>query len=159
MMRTLTLMAVGLLLALPLTIQASDLLPKVPLPAGKDKCVEPTDVMRREHMHFILHQRDETMHKGIRTTKHSLKECINCHNAPREDGKVAHIESKDHFCNSCHSYAAVTIDCFQCHADKPENTNYRHSLVENTLPHHPEMSGSALTKDTLNVLATKGDAK
>ncbi len=24
------------------------------------------------------------------------------------------------FCQSCHSYASVKIDCFECHASKPE---------------------------------------
>ena len=34
--------------------------------AKGDKCVEPTDVMRRNHMEFILHQRDDTMRRGVR---------------------------------------------------------------------------------------------
>ena len=50
---------------------------RVPLPAAKavkgEKCVEPTEVMRRDHMQMVLHQRDDTMHQGIRTVKHSLK--------------------------------------------------------------------------------------
>jgi hypothetical protein len=92
---------------------------RVPLPAMTieqgEKCVEPTDVMRREHMQFILHQRDETMHRGIRTSKHSFKNCVNCHAA-----KTGSVLGKDGFCASCHSYAAVSVDCFSCHTDKPE---------------------------------------
>ena len=35
-------------------------------------------------LRFILHQRDETVHRGIRTTKYSLRGCIDCH-AERND--------------------------------------------------------------------------
>lgn len=67
-------------------------------------------------MDFILHQRDETMHRGIRTSKHSLKNCVNCH----ADPKTGSVLGKDGFCQSCHAYAAVTVDCFSCHTDKAE---------------------------------------
>ena len=43
------------------------------------QCVEPTDLMRRDHMKLLKHQRDKTMHQGIRTKPHSLNECISCH--------------------------------------------------------------------------------
>lgn len=90
------------------------------IPKGKGKeCVEDTDVMRVNHMEFIQHQRDETMYKGIRTKKHSFKECISCHAVKGDDGQAVGIDSPKHFCNVCHSYAAVSIDCFQCHSAKP----------------------------------------
>jgi hypothetical protein len=91
-------------------------LPKVNITKTDEKCVEPTDVMRRSHMDFILHQRDETMHRGIRTSKHSLKNCVNCHADPASGS----VLGKDGFCSSCHHYAAVHIDCFGCHSPKPE---------------------------------------
>ena len=47
--------------------------------AKADQCVEPTAEMRKYHMDYMLHQRDETMYDGIRTKQHSLKACINCH--------------------------------------------------------------------------------
>jgi hypothetical protein len=96
---------------------------RTPLPSiteGKgDRCVEPTEVMRRDHMEMILHQRDRTMHQGIRTTKYSLKECIGCHAQKDAQGHYIPVTDEGQFCQSCHSYAAVTIDCFQCHATKP----------------------------------------
>lgn len=99
---------------------AGDKKSRVPQPTVNvvqgDKCVEPTDVMRRDHMKFILHQRDATMHKGIRTTKHSLKNCISCH----ADPKTNSVLGKDGFCESCHTYAAVSMDCFSCHTPSPE---------------------------------------
>lgn len=82
------------------------------------KCVEPVEVMRRWHMQRIQHQRDKTMHEGIRTKQHSLVECIECHVSPGAD-----IHTKEHFCTACHSYAAVRIDCFQCHAGTPQAEN------------------------------------
>jgi len=91
---------------------------RVPMPvhtfAKGEKCVEPTEEMRRNHMEKILHQRDETVHRGIRTTKYSLKNCIDCH----ADPKTNSVLGKDGFCESCHRYASVTIDCFSCHNPK-----------------------------------------
>jgi hypothetical protein len=93
---------------------------RVPMPvhhfAEGEKCVEPTEEMRRNHMEKILHQRDRTMHEGIRTRQHSFKNCVNCH----ADPKTGSVLGKDGFCESCHSYAAVKIDCFSCHTDKRE---------------------------------------
>lgn len=90
----------------------------VPMPRHKitkgENCVEPTGVMRKQHMEFILHQRDKTMLSGIRTKKHSLKNCVNCH----ADPETKSVLGKDGFCESCHSYAAVSMDCFSCHTDK-----------------------------------------
>ena len=36
-------------------------------------CVEPTEEMRANHMKYILHQRDATVHEGIRTEQYSLQ--------------------------------------------------------------------------------------
>ena len=108
------------LLSLAAPALAETPLPVIPKGKG-DKCVEPTDVMRKNHMEFILHQRDETMYQGIRTKKHSLAECLNCHVPKAGPGqKQVRVDSKDHFCNSCHTYTAVSVDCFQCHSDVPE---------------------------------------
>ena len=149
---------IGAVLLLPLTASAEVPVPVIPKAKG-EKCVEPTKVMRKNHMKFILHQRDETMRKGIRTTKYSLKECIECHNAPDANGKVANVDTPNHFCSSCHTYSAVKIDCFECHADKPANTQYRHALIEGKTPHHANMKSEdkALSKETLEMLAAKGE--
>ncbi len=85
-----------------------------------DKCVADTDWMRRNHMTALLHQRDETVHEGIRTPRFSLKGCIDCHAVRGADGQPVSIESPKHFCRTCHDYAAVHIDCFECHASRPE---------------------------------------
>lgn len=82
-----------------------------------DKCVRDPEFMRRNHMELLKHQRDETVHKGVRGTDISLKGCIDCH-ASRKTNSV--IGSNENFCQSCHSYAAVKLDCFECHSSKPQ---------------------------------------
>jgi hypothetical protein len=82
-----------------------------------DKCVEDTQYMRRNHMDLLSHHRDLTMREGIRTKKHSLKGCVECH-ASEKTGSVA--ANKEDFCSACHVYAAVKVDCWSCHATKPK---------------------------------------
>jgi hypothetical protein len=93
----------------------------VPTPArGRgDKCVAPTDWMRRNHMTMLKHQRDDTVHLGERTGKFSLKACVECHAVNGKDGHPLPVSDPGHFCRSCHDYAAVSIDCFECHASRP----------------------------------------
>jgi hypothetical protein len=90
-----------------------------------EQCVEDTEYMRRNHMDVLDHHRDKTVIEGVRTKKHSLKECINCH-ASESTGSVA--KGKDDFCVSCHSYAAVKIDCFECHSTKPQASMAMHPM-------------------------------
>lgn len=87
--------------------------------ARGEQCVEETDFMRKNHMNLLMHQRDKTVHAGIRTKKHSLKNCIDCHASVTTNSVTG---SNENFCQSCHSYAAVKIDCFECHATKPKAT-------------------------------------
>ncbi len=84
--------------------------------AQGDKCVRETGVMRRQHMEFIQHQRDKTLRKGVRTTQDSLKNCVNCH----ADPETKSVLGEKGFCQECHSYTAVKIDCFSCHTDKAQ---------------------------------------
>ncbi len=79
-------------------------------------CVADPATMRRQHMSMLRHQRDATVHGGIRGTSHSLKGCIDCHASP-VTGSVA--KAPGDFCVSCHSYASVQIDCFECHNSRP----------------------------------------
>jgi len=101
--------AAGIMAAV-LTVAAHADGPKFKIERG-EACVAPTGEMRRDHMKMLLHQRDGTMRQGLREPRFSLKHCIECH-ASRETGSVL---GKDGFCSSCHEYAAVAIDCFECH--------------------------------------------
>lgn len=84
--------------------------------ASGEKCVRDEAYMKRHHMEELKHQRNETMRKGIRTSEFSLQNCINCH----ADKKTNSVLGKDGFCQNCHTYAAVKIDCFECHSSKPK---------------------------------------
>ena len=112
--------AAGLVLSVSAPADARETVGRVPLPAiekGKgDQCVEDVQFMRKNHMKLLKHQRDQTVHKGIRTRQHSLNGCIECH-ASQKTGSV--IGSDQNFCQACHSYAAVKLDCFECHASNP----------------------------------------
>ena len=103
-----------------LTLPARAEVPLPNVPRGKgERCVEPVELMRRDHMEFLLHQRDLTVHDGVRSKRHSLVECIACHAGRDESGAYVPINAPDQFCEGCHSYAAVDIDCFECHATVP----------------------------------------
>ena len=104
------------------------------------QCVEDTEYMRKNHMKVLDHHRDKTVIEGIRTKKHSLKECINCH-ASEKSGSVA--KSKDDFCVSCHSYAAVKIDCFECHSTKPQGPMTMHPLNADTAHYKHKLAAGA----------------
>lgn len=75
-------------------------------------CIQPPAVMRRTHMELLKHQRDRSVREGHREPKLSLNACIDCH-ASRSNASV--LGSEQNFCQGCHSYAAVTLDCFECH--------------------------------------------
>jgi hypothetical protein len=107
------LFAAGMVRATDSAAKSGGLGPVVKIHRG-EQCVEPTDDMRRNHMKYILHQRDKTMHQGIRTTKHSFKLCVDCHADPATNS----VLGQDGFCSSCHEYASVKVDCFTCHTDK-----------------------------------------
>ena len=127
------------------------LLPSIPQARG-EQCVEPTEVMRRRHMDFILHQRDKTVHQGVRTEKHRFVNCINCHVQPQRQagGNLVYPRhtSADHFCTSCHVYALVSIDCFQCHADRPQSFYERAARAERAV--------SSLEESGMGRLKTEG---
>ncbi len=96
-------------------------IPQLDITKGKgDSCLADKDFMRLNHMDLLQHDRDLTMHKGDRSIKYSLKKCVACHAVNGDDGQPVSVADPKHFCKSCHNYAAVTIDCFQCHASKPD---------------------------------------
>lgn len=95
---------------------AADTPQKPHLDVGKGgQCVEDPKLMRKIHMDLLKHQRDETMRKGIRGQKHSLADCVECHASTKTDSVLG---SDDAFCQGCHTYAAVKLDCFECHTSK-----------------------------------------
>jgi hypothetical protein len=93
-------------------------IPQPNKPANASACVEPVEIMRREHMNLLLHQRDETVLDGERDSKYSLVGCMDCHNPADDAASAVRYPDPQHFCAGCHLYASVDIDCFECHADR-----------------------------------------
>ncbi len=84
------------------------------------QCIDSPEVMRRTHMDMLRHERDRTVRQGIRGEKVSLNGCIECHAGPGAGAAAGSaIGSPQAFCESCHRYAAVTLDCFECHQPRP----------------------------------------
>jgi hypothetical protein len=103
---------------------AADAAGRVPRPEisvdAATQCIAAPDVMRRTHMDMLKHQRDRTVHLGERGVKVTLNACIDCH-AGKGAGAAAGsvVGSPQAFCETCHRYAAVKLDCFDCHQPKP----------------------------------------
>ena len=99
----------------PVLALAADRVPKPVVNIEQPgRCVEDTATMRRDHPDMLRAQREATVREGIRTPKHSLKECVSCH-ASKKTGSVLGANG---FCQSCHDYVGVKTDCFDCHASK-----------------------------------------
>ena len=94
--------------------------------ARSGPCVEDPKLMRRIHMDLLQHDRDATVRRGIRDRKESLAGCVNCHASA--DGSV--LGDDRHFCQGCHAYAAVKIDCFGCHASRARDAVSRTAATE-----------------------------
>lgn len=140
-------------------LSAADIGPELKINRSKgDKCVEPAEVMRQDHMKFLLHQRDETMYDGIRTKKYSLKECINCHANKDEQDKYIPVTKPGEFCQSCHAYTSVKLDCFECHATKPRDTAF-HPIVTDRMNSFREQHDAPRSKTLLDSIARQGDAQ
>jgi [DsrC]-trisulfide reductase subunit J len=87
--------------------------PKLDIGKG-GHCVRDPQWMRKNHMSLILHQRDETVRKSHRVAKDGIENCVDCHASLVDNSVTARSDS---FCVACHRYAAVRIDCFECHAN------------------------------------------
>jgi hypothetical protein len=87
--------------------------------ASLESCVAPTDLMRRNHMDFLKHGRDDTVRDGKRGIEYSLSECIDCHASKNAQGVSVPVTDEGEFCQACHGYVAVSPACFQCHRTTP----------------------------------------
>ena len=92
--------------------------PELPRGLG-DSCVAPVEIMRKNHMDFLNHQRDLTVHDGIRGARHSLTGCVHCHAQQDSRGNFIAVDAPGQFCAACHAFTATAMDCFECHAAKP----------------------------------------
>lgn len=126
-----------------------------------DKCILSPEEMRRQHPDMLKHDRIATLRQGVRAKADggkldgSLKQCVNCHAVKDDSNNYVRIDNEQHFCVSCHQYAAVSIDCFQCHRDIPEGSGEFHALsihkgmnYSNTVPRDPRLT----VQDVANII-------
>ncbi|MBK5939609.1 sulfur reduction protein DsrJ [Halochromatium roseum] len=112
--------------------------------AALENCVEPTEYMRRNHFELIRHQRDETVYGGIRGDSHGLSGCVACHVGYDDSGTPIEIDAEGQFCRSCHAYASVEMNCFDCHATVPRGEAWNHEVAAA----HAHLTGSAAARPT-----------
>lgn len=119
-------LTVGLMLAAVSSATAEEtrggLGPTIPQATG-DPHPEGNDYMRRNHMKMMRHDRDLTMYDGIRPAHASIAACFDCHAVKDEEGIPVTVADERHFCRTCHDFAAVRIDCFDCHRSTPEGVD------------------------------------
>jgi hypothetical protein len=96
--------------------RAEPLAPEPVLRPASGACVEPAEVMRRDHMTMLYEWRDSVVRSsardrrwyvsssGVRFEKSLTRTCLGCH------------QSRRTFCDRCHAQVSVTVTCFQCHA-------------------------------------------
>ena len=152
------LLAIAATVGISTNAEAEGWTPKPSIVKGKgEQCVEPTDVMRQRHFEFLLLQQGEAKNQGGRTEQHSLSGCVECHATRDENGAYLPIDAKGQFCESCHSYAAVYTDCFQCHANTPDETKAKDQTSTSTADHSqfevlqkPFKSGPEVTRACLS---------
>jgi hypothetical protein len=75
---------------------------------------------RINHPRLLKHDRNLTVRLGDRNIGASMKACVACHASTDANGEPIRINADKQFCSVCHEYAAVKIDCFECHATVPD---------------------------------------
>ncbi len=117
------LLIIGLFALLAAPVMAQDsLFPDIPKATGEAH-PEGNEYWRINHPDMLRHDRNLTVHEGDRQIQASISECVTCHAVKGPDAAPVTIESDQHFCRACHDYAAVKIDCFQCHSSVSEDTD------------------------------------
>jgi len=122
-MRRLSLIVMLLTIAATTAMADGSRVPFPMIPKAKgDACVRDTAYMRSHHMDLLVHQRDDTVHEGVRPEKTRLTACLDCHAVKNSTGQPVTYKDPKHFCRACHDYAAVSIDCFSCHNSVPSKS-------------------------------------
>lgn len=75
------------------------------------QCIEPTQWMIEHHPELLIQWRNNVVRNDIQTYtasdgkqyQESLATCAQCH------------PDTEDFCNQCHNYIGVSLDCWNCH--------------------------------------------
>jgi len=119
-------------------MSAGTLWPDIPKATGKPH-PQGNLWMRVNHMRFLKHDRTLTVHQGDRNIGFSIKACVECHQVKGADGQPVSIKDDTHFCRVCHDFAAVKIDCFECHNSKPAEPG-KQALLQPKIPNSNEIA-------------------
>lgn len=88
--------------------------PKPEITTTETKCIEPTEYMSQYHMDLLADWRlqvtrnNQTTYTASdgQTYEMSMENtCFKCHTNAQQ------------FCDSCHSYTGVTLNCWSCHVE------------------------------------------
>lgn len=87
---------------------------------GGERCIEPKDFMRVEHMRILVRWRDDVVREGNRDYvatdgrhwEKGLKTCVACHGHADARGKSTTAAAA---CSECHGYVDAKLDCWNCH--------------------------------------------
>ncbi len=93
--------------------------PEIPKAIGPGHA-EGNAYWRANHMKLLKHDRNLTVHLGERDIEASIKQCVTCHATRGPDAKPLPVNAPGQFCATCHEFAAVKLDCFECHSTKPD---------------------------------------
>lgn len=89
---------------------------------GGERCIEPKEFMRAQHMRMLVRWRDAVVREGDRTYvatdgrhwEKGLKTCVACHGHADALGKSTTAAAA---CGECHGYVNAKLDCWDCHAE------------------------------------------
>lgn len=95
--------------------------------ARDQPCVEEAETMRRDHPRILAQEKAAAVVDGRRTPERGLRGCVECH-GDSEDTPVRLEPAEPQFCASCHQYAGVSNNCFECHSSRPDGSEVRHRL-------------------------------
>ncbi len=87
---------------------------------GGERCIEPKDFMRVEHMRILVRWRDDVVREGNRVYvatdgrhwEKGLNTCVACHGHADARGKSTTAAAA---CSECHGYVDAELDCWNCH--------------------------------------------
>ena len=95
-----------------------------PNPNG-ERCIEPKDFMRAEHMRMLVRWRDQAVRENSRVYvaadgrrwEKGLETCVACHGHADARGKSTTAAAA---CSECHGYVDAKLDCWDCHHESAE---------------------------------------
>ena len=86
--------------------------PNPVLPISENQCIESKEYMKQYHMQLLQQWRDSAVRHDVTTFTASDNKtydisltdtCLKCHS------------NKSEFCDTCHNYAGVSPNCWECH--------------------------------------------